>query len=850
MKSRVPVAIFLILAATQFVVKAGVIERKYSTGKYIISSVDKYTLIRFNQSFLSGKAGEPAMPYQQVNLLLPPGQTAVSVKFSGEGLTEIPGEYTVYPYQYNRPLSEGESAGEGFMINDLIYRRNTALPSGPTGKLTTQYLHGYPVACCTFTPLVFNPALKKIWYYKEVKITIQTRNDKRVSSHLPVSTTIAARQIIRKFIQNPEVLSFYPPVTSDTADYEVLIVAPDIFSGHFINLIDEYFVRGMKSKVIKTETIYADYPGQDSQEKIRNCIIHEYLNNHIKHVLLAGDVELVPARGFWAQVQSSSLYVDYNIPSDLYYAALDGNWNTDGDDKWGEPGEDDLLPELSVGRFTVNTTGELDNIINKTIHYQTAPINADCRKPLMVGEKLWDNPLTWGGDYLDLLIGPHSDNGYTTEGIPAWHNIQKLYDRDLPSPWTLSDLLTRINQGTSFIHHSGHTNTNYLMRMYSSSVTNSNFSQINGIDHNYIPVYSHGCYCAAFDASDCIAEQMLNISNFAVAFVGNSRYGWFNEGTTEGPSEHLHREFMNALYGEGIGQIGAAHTLSKINTAPWVNAPGQWEEGALRWCFYDCNVLGDPAMYLWTDTPINLAVTHEDTINAGAGSVTIQCDSANSPIQGLTCIALKDSTLLGKSITDSTGNALIPLSLQPSDTGLITIIVSGYNCLPDTSFIHVIEMAGVSGVISYDNQASTPLDSVWVLLMQQEDTIAQALTDSTGHFSIRNVMAGQYEVKIGCGHSWGGVNSTDALQILRHFVHIIQLNGLALKASDIDNNHVTNSVDAFAVQKRFVGLMNYFPSGDWTFENKTINIGQTGETIVNIRGLCLGDVNKSYYPND
>jgi hypothetical protein len=31
--------------------------------------------------------------------------------------------------------------------------------------------------------------------------------------------------------------------------------------------------------------------------------------------------------------------------------------------------------------------------------------------------------------------------------------------------------------------------------------------------------------------------------------------------------------------------------------------PGEFEPGAQRWCHYDCNVFGDPALEVWTEEP-------------------------------------------------------------------------------------------------------------------------------------------------------------------------------------------------------------------------------------------------------
>jgi hypothetical protein len=227
----------------------------------------------------------------------------------------------------------------------------------------------------------------------------------------------------------------------------------------------------------------------------------------------------------------------------------------------------------------------------------------------------------------------------------------------------------------------GRANTTYALRLSNPDITNASFSQVNGTAHNFTLVYSHGCICGAFDYSDCIAEKMVNINNFAVAVVMNSRYGWFNEGQTEGPSAHLHREFCDALYHQKESHIGMAHTISKIETSPWVNAPGQWEQGALRWCFYDCNVLGDAALNIWTDEPAVISADLPDTITMNETAVSVSILQNNILVEGLSCVFIKEGIIYGNAKTNAAGVAEIVFTTSLADTGQATIYVSGYNCV-------------------------------------------------------------------------------------------------------------------------------------------------------------------------
>ena len=75
------------------------------------------------------------------------------------------------------------------------------------------------------------------------------------------------------------------------------------------------------------------------------------------------------------------------------------------------------------------------------------------------------------------------------------------------------------------------------------------------------------------------------------------------------------------------------------------------------------------------------------------------------------------------------------------------------------------------------------------------------------------------------------------------------LQGIFLAAADIDGSQYINSIDALAILKRFVGITSSFPVSDWTFEQKTVTIGLTGQNTIYIKGLCTGDVNGSWLPN-
>lgn len=154
----------------------------------------------------------------------------------------------------------------------------------------------------------------------------------------------------------------------------------------------------------------------------------------------------------------------------------------------------------------------------------------------------------------------------------------------------------------------------------------------------------------------------------------------------------------------------------------------------------------------------------------------------------------------------------------------------------------------LQGYVQYANTIQTGLPDVLINVKKDGAIITQATTDSSGFYKVTDLCPGVYSLEVTYALPWGGANAADALLILKHFVGMGLLNMIFLDAAETDNSGYINSSDALSVMKRFTGLVNAFPAGDWVFEKKTISIAGEGIYQLNIRGLCVGDVNASYVP--
>ena len=669
------ITFLVILSIMSMITFAQTVEMIYHFDNPKVTELRGYQQINFDGCLQTAVAGNPSLPYQMVSLVLPQGAEAESIEVELSDFQEIEGSVSLFPYQPSRTMSD--KGQKELVINDAVYASKSVYPAENHGVVTTQYKNGYGFAFASFTPVQYIPSEGKVMYAKTANVRVNTKASKDDHSNMLWGTQ-EIKNTVKRLAQNPEMVENYQTKGREVTNYDVLIITGSEFVSGYAEYCEYYNSIGMRNQIVTTDEIYAAMSGIDNQDKIRNYIIQEYQNNGIIMVVLGGDVNIVPYRGFFCQVQSSSLYESNDIPADLYYNGLDGTWNDNNDGHWGEPGEDDLMPEIGVSRMSFKTATELQNMIHKTLSYQQNPVMGEFHKVILAGEHLYDNPTSNGSDYLELLIGIHDDNGYTTVGYPTTYDFTKLYEE--LGTWSGSALKQAINAGTSYVHHDGHANSGYVAGWY--GVSNSDFSGANGVDHNYTFFHSQGCDCGAFD-ENCILEKMVTIENFAVAVIGNSRYGWFNEGQTEGPGAHLEREMTDAQWGDRIGWLSVAQAIGKCETAPWVTAPGQWEEGALRWNFYDMNVLGDGVVNVWLDEPMTAVVDAPAQVVIGTQSIDVTvADENGNGLMNYRCLVYMDGEVIAMGATDENGVAEIEFDGGLQNVGTMIMKVSGVNSYP------------------------------------------------------------------------------------------------------------------------------------------------------------------------
>ncbi|MBD3235935.1 MAG: hypothetical protein GF330_04470 [Candidatus Eisenbacteria bacterium] len=480
-----------------------------------------------------GDPGAPLLPAREAAVLLPPGETVTAVRVTATGTRALPGTHRVAHAETPRPISL-PGPFPPTLPDARIYESDAAYPPEAAHLVTEQIAWGHGIAFFQVHPVAYEPQSGRISWHERVSLEITTapREGLTASSPLPnLRTDERTRERLAALVMNEALLAGYEgraaaPVTDARLEpdyYPYVIVTAPEFAEVFGELALYASGRGLRATVVTLDEIAA-YPGDDQAMQLRNFVIDAYQNWATEYVVLGGDYDIVPIRNLYVNAGGT---VD-EFPGDCYYEGLDGNWNNDGDDRWGEEGEYDLAGELAVGRVSISQASEFAPWFHKNRMYVEEPVVDEIQKALFLGERM-DNHPTWGGDCMDELKDYCCTHGYCTSGYPESYLKQTLYDRD--GTWSKWDAIALFNEGFPSSHHLGHSGTTYCMKMENPDLQ---YFTNDGVDHSYVFISSQGCYDNNFDngGTDAISEAFIFDEHGAAAFLGNTRYGWYNPGGT------------------------------------------------------------------------------------------------------------------------------------------------------------------------------------------------------------------------------------------------------------------------------------------------------------------------------
>lgn len=404
-----------------------------------------------------------------------------------------------------------------------------------------------------------------------------------------------------------------------SADIEYVIITADSLKQSFEPLMNWKRTKGLKSKIITIEEIYSSYPGSRNSVKLKNCLYDLYANRGLVYVLLGGDDKIIPVQGCYCRVKkdSTSYYVDYNIPSDIFYSCYDGDfeWDGNGNGIYGEVDDNiNFTQYVYVTRVPIRKNIDIVSFVSKLLKYEQSPDWSN--KMLMCGTKLWRNIKNSTQSDAEAK----GDNLYTNYIKPYWNGKRyrfydtltdfsggKEYDltnvnlsNQLSNGYDIVDMMTHggqttwsMEKGLSYSSSDGSTQTNIRSSIITTMACNTN-------------AFDTSSYPGSSDP--CLSESLIrNPSSGVIAYLGCSRYGWGyggddnNGGTSQmGPSLKYESYFYRFLLSKSYSDLNYGVLVSAAKNS-YIASSNRYD--SYRWLQLGLNPIGDPEMPIFIEQP-------------------------------------------------------------------------------------------------------------------------------------------------------------------------------------------------------------------------------------------------------
>ncbi len=370
--------------------------------------------------------------------------------------------------------------------------------------------------------------------------------------------------------------------------YDMLIIYPDHFLGSSISKFEALKKRWGIRVVSRRISEANKFSGRDLAERVREMIKY-YHKLGVRWVLLVGDSDVIPIR--YAKINAYYQYGN-EIPTDLYYADLDGDWDSNGNGVFGELTDNpDLIADVFVGRLPINDEITFESYVDRT-----------------------EDLLNFSPRYLRVFaLGYDLWSGGTNEGM----DVVLYMFSDLPSTMTL-DTLSRITLSAFMDTLRTHFfNTLVVHGNYQHFLLGGGYYTIaSAVSQNLSdPVFLNiiDCNNGALDKPSLVKFILNNPNSGVIGIRATSRLNspYF--------SANVDKAFVDLVFsGKSLGEAfyGSLTLFVPLATA----------DNIYRYLLYGYVLYGDPSLFFWSDYPysLNPIVSFPDST---FGNLTILCDS-------------------------------------------------------------------------------------------------------------------------------------------------------------------------------------------------------------------------------
>ncbi|MGB3480013.1 MAG: C25 family cysteine peptidase, partial [bacterium] len=577
---------------------------------YTVETIDGFARLRMSGAFAPFAPGTPELPAVAFTYLLPQKKKLKQVEIIEAQWEKIPGSFYIYPKQHEIVISdEREFAGP----EKSIYNSDNVFPPKVIISVHSGNTRGYQLGQIGIVPFRYFPKSGELHRLKKLIIscaledcepgvspTRQTRLAQQKVNHF-LSQVVVNRRSIRDLDKSPQYYIQDNPNDLSPTDLpsllgppvDLLIITTETQFAGYVKLAHLKKIMGYNTAVRTVTWVRQHYTGVDDAERIRKFIVDAVANWGVLYVLMGGDVLDIPTRWVWI----APLYSEWpvHIVTDHYYADLDGNWNGDGDEKYGEVDDSlDLYPDVFVGRLPTTDNFQINDYIDKLRAY-TFPNNTDYQTKAL----FFTSDFDVSNDAYEMALR-------LSDHLPPYFTKSFIDERPR------GELKDSIHSGFGLVFGLGHGDINNIRVKNNprENATNYFFDSLANTDY-YALMQVITCYTNTFQA-DCVSKHWLfNAQGGGIAYIGPTSFS----------EAYLHEEYTAVLIDSFfVCPLAASLAKSKI---PYISQ-AQWENW-YRLYQFSIMLLGDPTLALWDSIPLSYSGVNvnPDTICVGVDSVNV-----------------------------------------------------------------------------------------------------------------------------------------------------------------------------------------------------------------------------------
>lgn len=464
---------------------------------------------------------------------------------------------------------------------------------------------------------------------------------------------------------------FAPTLLPSTSGSPVdcVIVAPDSLADVFQKLADYQTRIGRPTVVRGISTIRAADPrSNDLPQAIRSFLRSARDLWGIRWAILAGDHETVPLR----MVRVTFGLVE-DIPTDAYYADLDGTWDANGNGIYGETDDGlDMQPDIAVGRLSAATRADATALVAKALRYAGAPFAPMLARQLVLAEVLIPQNWTPGSS---LVLDGAAEGDSLRSTAPGCATVDRYYENDPIYPGSLhlnrANALAALSRGYNAVYAIGHGARSQLS-VGSELLTLGDLAGITNGDSAALWIATN-CASAGVDY-DCVAERLTRRPDGgALAYVGATRDAWPAPAAmfTEGLASRLFHDPVPAT-GTTLGEAMEDTRAALIPTA--------LTETPDRWTYFESILVGVPSLPVWRCPPASFVVTRPSTVPLSSAGIAVTVTAGGSPAESALVVAWKAGEDYVAALTNAAGQATLPF--HPSGVGKFSIAITKQGVRP------------------------------------------------------------------------------------------------------------------------------------------------------------------------